>query len=95
MSNQIFMQGCSMQDFYDNVRGIVAEVMQEMLQEEMANQTPQNSTEYLNANEACEYLNITKPTLYKLVREGILNKQNLAGTKSVRYKKADLDNCLE
>lgn len=96
MTNQgIYLQGYSMQDFQDSLKGVVAEVLQELLKEGMANETSSNSTEYLNEKEACKYLDITKPTLYKLVREGILNKQKVAGTTSVRYKKADLDNCFE
>lgn len=96
MSNQgLFMQGYSMQEFQDSIRGVVAEVIQELFKESMANQTSQGANEYLNEKEACKYLDITKPTLYKLVKEGILNKQKVAGTTSVRYKRADLDNCFE
>lgn len=49
--------------------------------------------EWLTIEEACNYLKVTEPTLWKYSKKnGILKKHYLAG--NPRYRKSELDNAL-
>ncbi len=47
----------------------------------------------LTTKEACEYLNISRATLYKLIREGKLKPLKIG--RSTRFDRRDLDRFIE
>lgn len=52
------------------------------------------SQTWFNVQEACDYLRISKPTLYELVRKGHLRSYTLQGAKARRFRREDLDALL-
>lgn len=52
------------------------------------------SQTWFNVQEACDYLRISKPTLYELVRKGHLTSYTLQGAKARRFRREDLDGLL-
>lgn len=47
----------------------------------------------LTVKEVCEYLNISKPTVYRLIKEGKLKPIKIG--KSTRFEKEDIDKLIE
>lgn len=50
---------------------------------------------WLSVTEACEYLSVSKTTLYTYMQEGRLPFYYLAGSRTRRLKLSDLDALLE
>lgn len=48
-------------------------------------------SEWLTLDQAAEYLQVTKPTLYRWMKQGKLPFYQPAGTGYRRFKRADLD----
>lgn len=46
---------------------------------------------WLTGKEAIAYLNVSKPTFYRLVKEGKITPYYLPGVADPRYKQEDLD----
>ncbi|MFP5040307.1 helix-turn-helix domain-containing protein [Parasediminibacterium sp. JCM 36343] len=50
----------------------------------------QSEKELLTPSEACAFLHISKPTLYKLINRGLINRTKIEGCKRVYLKKGDI-----
>jgi excisionase family DNA binding protein len=50
---------------------------------------------YMTREEAAEYLKVSAATLDRYVRQGKLRRLRLAGTRTARFKKGDLDALVE
>lgn len=54
-----------------------------------------DETRWYTIAEACEYLRVSKATLYSNMADGRLRFFTLKGTRNRRFKKSDLDALLE
>ncbi len=54
----------------------------------------QNGDRWLSVMDACDYLSVSKGTLYTYMKDGRLPFYYLAGTRQRRVKQADLDSLL-
>lgn len=54
-----------------------------------------DNIQWYTVTEACEYLRVSKTTLYDYMKDGRLPFFYLAGTRNRRLKKSDLDALLE
>lgn len=52
------------------------------------------NTKWMSVSAACEYLSVSKATLYLYMKDGRLPYYHLAGTHQRRVKKSDLDALL-
>ncbi|MBV7336878.1 helix-turn-helix domain-containing protein [Chloroflexi bacterium TSY] len=53
-----------------------------------------SDTRWYSVSAACEYLDVSKTTLYEYMKDGRLPYYYLAGTRQRRVKQADLDALL-
>lgn len=60
----------------------------------MAEEKEQEPQTWFNVQEACDYLRISKPTLYELVNKGLLRSYKIKGLKARRFKREDLDGLM-
>ena len=51
--------------------------------------------QWYTVKEACEYLRVSKVTLYKLCNDGVLPYYKLKGVRGRRFKREDLDALLK
>jgi len=49
---------------------------------------------WMNTYEACQYLRISKPTIYRWIQAGLLKFKRTPGGE-LRFRRSDLDNMLE
>ena len=68
------------------------EIIREVVREEIATLNHSESEDLIKAREACDYLMISKVTLYKWLREGKITGYYL-GTR-LFFKKSELENAL-
>jgi excisionase family DNA binding protein len=47
--------------------------------------------EWLTVDEACELLRVSRPTIYRFIKDGRLVPYELPGFRGTRFKKKDLD----
>lgn len=58
-------------------------------------ETTDDNTRWYTIAEACDYLRVSKATLYANMADGRLRFYVLKGTRNRRFKKSDLDALLE
>lgn len=51
--------------------------------------------DWLNPSDASSYLSVSRPTLYKLMHDGLLPYYTIKGIRKRRLKKEDLDALME
>lgn len=68
------------------------EIMREVVRDEIANLNFSESEDLIKAREVCDYLMVSKVTLYKCLREGKIISYYL-GTR-LFFKKSDLEKAL-
>ena len=51
--------------------------------------------EWFTVGEAAEYLRLSKPSIYRLVSQGVLVAHTIGGTGERRFRRADLDAALK
>lgn len=76
----------------DELKGILSDVVSEQLRNFQPN--TERDTELIKADEACELLSISKPTLYKYMREGRIKGAYYLGTRLLFNKRELLSSVL-
>ena len=84
MKKEIFIN-LEIEDFEDLIRNCIREELKEMTNNN-------ENADLMKANEVCEYLRISKVTLYKWLKQGKITGYHL-GTR-LFFKKTDVDNAL-
>ncbi len=48
----------------------------------------------LNTNEVAQILGVSKQTVYRMVRKGVLNGYKINSQKTLRFKQSEIDNFI-
>lgn len=92
MTNLI-LQGLSISELTDTIKGIVADEIQNALTT-LTDSFPKDTTpEYLTRKETAEMLGVSLPTLHSYVKKGYLTAHRV-GEKTVRFKREDVEKAL-
>lgn len=89
----LFLQGLSISELTDTIKGIVADEMKNALTT-LTDSLPKDTTpEYLTRKETAEMLGVSLPTLHSYVKKGYLTAHRV-GEKTVRFKREDVEKAL-
>ncbi|ULB33915.1 helix-turn-helix transcriptional regulator [Proteiniphilum propionicum] len=89
----LFLQGISVEELSETIKGIVAEEVKNALTA-ISETIPKDTTpEYLSRKETAEMLGVSLPTLHSYVKKGYLTAHRV-GEKTIRFRKEDVANAL-
>ena len=89
----LFLQGISVEELSETIKGIVAEEVKNALTA-ISEIMPKDTTpEYLSRKETAEMLGVSLPTLNSYVKKGYLTAHRV-GEKTIRFRKEDVENAL-
>jgi excisionase family DNA binding protein len=80
METGFIISGCTKDEFFTELRDILTKTTN----------SPQTSDKLLTQAQACQYLNISKPTMIAWAKQGIVKSTKLE--RRVYYKESDLFN---
>lgn len=92
MSN-LFLEGLSITELTDTIKGIVADEMKNALTTLTDSLSKDTTPEYLTRKETAEMLGVSLPTLHSYVKKGYLTAHRV-GEKTVRFRREDVEKAL-
>ena len=89
----LFLQGISVEELGETIKGIVAEEVKNALTAISETMQKDTTPEYLSRKETAEMLGVSLPTLHSYVNKGYLTAHRV-GEKTIRFRKEDVENAL-
>ena len=74
----------------DDLRGVLTEVAQEVMNKEKAAQAAKNDVEMLNQAQVCSYLGVSKATVWRWEKIGYLRPSTRMGSRPM-YLKSEIE----